>query len=69
MDLSIVSFEIRKGEFVVDVDRGYISYGRIGALTTERISHFFAWEDVPSVSMLRGWCESFLAELPKVIDA
>jgi hypothetical protein len=56
MDLSNISFTIKKLGYVVSVDRGYIGYGRVGEECVERISHFFAWEEMPSVARLREWC-------------
>lgn len=63
MDLSNISFTIKKSGYVVDVDRGYIGYGRVGGETVERLSHFFAWESMPSIAVLRGWCADFLDSL------
>lgn len=63
MDLSEVMFTVRKGDLFVDVDRGYVGYGKPGNYTIERLSHFVDWGEVPSVKWLRAWAKRFLDSL------
>jgi len=70
MDLSNVTFTIKKGGYFVSVDRGYLGYGISGGDScVERLSHFLAWSDVPSISWLRSWCRHFLDGLPEVFGS
>jgi hypothetical protein len=60
MDLSEITFKIKKGKYFVEIDRGYIGFGTKDSEMVERISHYFDWKDMNSMKQLRGFASEFL---------
>lgn len=57
----------RSRPFFVDIDDGWISYGRVGkGEAVEKLDHFGDRADWPTLSDLRQFAEEFVCSLPAI---